>query len=119
MKDKIGFIETKEKRYPICFNFNVMEEMQEKYGSITEWGNIVENGISSEPKIKELKDGLLMMINEAIDMQNDKVDDDKKEALLNDKQVGRIITEVGFQAIVNSIMSLSKESTETEDEKNV
>ena len=31
MKDKIGVIHTKNKDYPICFNLNVMEEIQEKY----------------------------------------------------------------------------------------
>ncbi len=120
MKDKIGYIETKNKKYPICFNLNVMEEIQEKYGTITAWGNLVSNKDGGEPKIKELKEGLLIMINEAIDLQNEiKAEGDNKEEFVTSKQVGRIISEVGFTKTTEIIMNLSKNSTDTgENEKN-
>lgn len=117
MKDKIGVIHNKNKDYPICFNLNVMEEIQEKYGTISAWGDLVSNKGGAEPKIKELKDGLLMMINEAIDLQNETKEE--KEGLLTSKQVGRIISEVGFAETTKIIMDLSKDSTDTgEDAKN-
>ena len=43
MNNKLTYIETKDRNYPIVFNINVMEEIQEAYGSIGAWGAIVEN----------------------------------------------------------------------------
>ena len=116
MQDKIGYIETKNRKYPICFNLNVMEEIQEKYGTITTWGELVTNKDGGEPKIKELKEGLLMMINEAIDLQNEDKEESDKQDPVTSRQVGRIISEVGFTKTTEIIMSLSKESTETGEE---
>lgn len=117
MKDVVGNLKTSKKEYPICFNLNVMEEIQDKYGSITKWGELVEETIDGEPRVKELKEGLMIMINEGIDLKND--DTDSKEPFVDAKQVGRIISEVGFATIVKIIMDLTKKSTETtSDEKN-
>lgn len=114
MKDIIGIIETSKKSYPICFNLNVMEELQDKYGSINKWGEIVENKDGGEPKIKELKEALTLMINEAIDIQND--EKDEKENFVNSKQVGRIISEIGFKKTTEIIMNLTKESVSIDDD---
>lgn len=114
MKEKIVYFETDNKKYPICFNLNVMEEIQEEYGSLSKWGDIVEGEKGSEPNIKDLKKGLLIMINEAIDIQNEKTDE--KQEFLTSKQVGRIISAVGFQNAVNQIMQLATKSTQTEDD---
>lgn len=114
MKDKLGIIETSNKSYPICFNLNVMEEIQDKYGSITAWGEIVENKDGGEPKIKELKDALMIMINEAIDIKNET--EEEKQNFVTEKQVGRIISEVGFRKTTEIIMNLTKESTTTDDD---
>ena len=62
MQNKLTYIEAKDKSYPIVFNINVMEEIQEAYGSLSAWGSIVENASGGEPKIKDLKIGLMMMI---------------------------------------------------------
>ena len=113
MQNKLTYIETKEKRYPIVFNINVMEEIQEAYGSLSAWGGIVENANGGEPKIKDLKIGLMMMINEAIDIENE--EKGKNEPMLNAKQVGRLITEVGFDVITNKIQELTVASTNTGD----
>ncbi|MBQ8892561.1 MAG: hypothetical protein IJ068_06845 [Bacilli bacterium] len=114
MKDKIGYIETKNRKYPICFNLNVMEEIQDSYGSLSKWGDIVANKGEDEPKVKELKHGLELMINEAIDMYNETNED--KQELVNSRQVGRIITEVGFEKTIEILMSLTHESTSTGEE---
>ena len=42
MIDKLTYIDVGEKRYPIAFTLNVMESVQEKYGSMEEWGNVLE-----------------------------------------------------------------------------
>lgn len=113
MQNKITYIETNDRRYPIVFNINVMEEIQEAYGSLSAWGGIVENAGGGEPKVKDLKIGLMMMINEAIDIENEK--NGKNDPMLNAKQVGRLIGEVGFHAITKVIQNLTVASTNTGD----
>ena len=113
MQNKITHIEANGKRYPIVFNINVMEEIQEAYGSISAWGGIVENAGGGEPKIKDLKLGLMFMINEAIDIENEETGGNAP--MLTAKQVGRLITEVGFEGITKKIQDLTVASTNTGD----
>lgn len=113
MKTKLSYILNEDKRYPIVFNINVMEEIQEVYGSISQWGAIVENTESGEPKIKDLKVGLMYMINEAIEIENEERGENKP--LLSLKQVGRLISDVGFETITNIIKNISVASTNTGD----
>ena len=113
MKNKLTYINTEKRNYPIVFNINVMEEIQEAYGSISAWGGIVENSEGGEPKIKDLKIGLAMMINEAIDIENEETGGNAP--MVTAKQVGRIITEVGFEAITKKIQELTIASTNTGD----
>lgn len=116
MKNTVVYINTEKKKYPLAFNLNVMEEIQEAYGSLDEWGRITQG--AGEAKVKDLKVGILAMINEAIDMQNE--DNNTNEPLLNAKQVGRIMTEVGIDKIVAAIQEITIASTKGEDnEKNV
>ena len=116
MKDKVVYIEVGDKKYPLCFNLNVLEEIQDEYGSLSKWGEIVENKEGEEPRIKDLKMGLLLMINEAIDMENESKNE--KSPFLNSKQVGRIITTVGFTKIVEIIKGITVDSTQSENSKN-
>jgi hypothetical protein len=115
MKNTVVYINTEKKKYPLAFNMNVMEEIQEAYGSLDEWGRITQG--AGEAKVKDLKVGIMAMINEAIDMQNE--DNNTNEPLLNAKQVGRIMTEVGIDKIVAAIQEITVASTKGEDnEKN-
>ena len=100
-------------KYPVTFNINVMEEIQEKYGSISAWGAIVENAEGGEPKVKDLKIGLMAMINEGIDIENEM--NGTKNPFVDSKQVGRIISERGFDSITNVIRNLTVASTSTGD----
>ena len=113
MQNKLTYIEAKDRRYPMVFNINVMEEIQEAYGSISAWGSIVENAGGGEPKVKDLKVGLTMMINEAIDIENENTNGNAP--MLTSKQVGRLITEVGFAEITKKIQELTVASTNTGD----
>lgn len=111
MNNKLTYIEAQNRRYPIVFNINVMEEIQEAYGSLSAWGSIVENADGGEPKIKDLKIGLMLMINEAIDIENE--EKGEKTPMVTSKQVGRLIGEVGFEAITAVIQNLTIASTDT------
>ena len=115
MKNTVVYIETKKRKYPLIFNLNVMEEIQEKYGSLDEWGKATQG--NGEPKIKDLKNGIMAMINEAIDIENE--ENGTNEPMLDARQIGRIMTEVGIVAIVEKIQEITTASTKSEgDGKN-
>ena len=113
MNNKLTYIKTKDRNYPIVFNINVMEEIQEAYGSLGAWGGIVENANGDEPRVKDLKIGLMFMINEGIDIENE--EKGEHNPMLNARQVGRLISEVGFEEITRKIQNLTIESTNTGD----
>lgn len=113
MKEKLVYIETQNKKYPLSFNLNVMAEIQEQYGTVEAWGNIVENN-GVEPKIKDLKAGLVSMINEGIDIENE--NSEVKQPFVTDKQVGRIVTEIGVIKVIKLIEQITFNSTESEEE---
>ena len=112
MKNTVVYIKTEKKDYPLVFNLNVMEEIQEQYGSLDEWGKITQG--DGEPKIKDLKAGIMAMINEAIDIENE--ENGTTEPMLDEKKVGRIMTEVGIVAIIDKIQEITIASTKSEDE---
>lgn len=113
MKDVIRYIETEKKKYPMCMNLNVIAEIQEKYGTLETWINLIDDVNSGIPRIKDLIVGLTIMINEAIDIENDKNKTD--EPFLNEKEVGRIISGIGLEELVKIILSLSVDSTKVDD----
>ena len=116
MKNTVVYIETADKKYPLAFNLNVMEEIQEHYGSLDEWGKVTQG--DGEPKVKDLKYGVLAMLNEGIDMENERNGTD--EPMLTAKKVGRIMTEIGIKQIVAAIQDITVASVKTEDSgKNV
>ena len=111
MKNARVYIETEKKKIPLVFNLNVMEEIQEKYGTLEKWGEITTG--DGEPKVKDLKAGIMAMMNEAIDIENEENGTDEKP--LSEKQVGRIMTEVGIKAIVEKIQEITIASTKRGD----
>ena len=106
-------LEYKGKEYSLVFNLNVMEQIQEAYGSIEAWSKLTD--AEDEPNIKAVIDGLTMMINEGIEIYNE----DHEEALksLTNKQVGRMISDIGLAGVTGLINQTVIDSTKT-DEKN-
>lgn len=111
MKNTVVYIETEKKKYPLVFNLNVMEEIQDQYGSLNKWGELTKG--EGEPKIKELKTGVMFMINEAIDIENE--NNNTNEPMLTEKQVGRLMTAVGIDVIVKKIQEITIASAKSED----
>ena len=112
MKDINGKIQYKDKEYKLVFNLNVMERIQEEYGSIEEWGNMTSGG---EPNAKAVIFGFTEMLNEGIDIENEENGTDIKPLTL--KQVGRMITEIGFENATEKLSETVVESTKS-GEKN-
>lgn len=111
-------INYKGEEYELVFNLNVMEQIQEEYGSVEAWGNLVE--AESEPKAKDIKYGFTAMLNEGIEIYNE--DNEvkegfKKRSLLTPRMVGRIISEIGLADAAKQLNKTVVESTKS-DEKN-
>lgn len=116
MLNKVAYLETIEKSYPMMFTLNVIEDIQEAFGSLENWENEVmpKNG---EPNIKSFKKTIAFMINEGIDFENE--EKNKKEPFVTEKKVGRIITAIGFGKTNEIFAQLVRDSNVTTEEKNV
>ena len=116
MIDKITYLETDSERFPLAFTLNVMESIQDEYGTLSEWSELIRN--QKEPNIKALKFFITEAINEGIDIENE--NSDEKRAPITSSKAGRIITEIGFQKVAKTINKMVSESVKTkENSKNV
>ena len=142
MKDFEGTVNYKGRELKLVFNLNVMEEIQNEYGTLEEWGRLTDgvayakreyeklnNGIpwddlsddektkyTGEPDAKAVIFGFTQMINEGIDIANEDNGTDEKPMTL--KQVGRLITDIGMDIATKQLNKTVVESTKG-DEKNV
>lgn len=114
MKSAIQTIDYKGKSYRLVFDLNVMEAIQDEYGSIDAWGKLTEPE-DGEPNIKALVFGVMQMINEGIDIDNDENGTDEKP--LTHRKVARILTEVGLDSVADKMQQTVIDSTE-DDSKN-
>ena len=111
MVDKINYLETKTEKYPLVFTLNVMESIQEKYGTIEAWSNLIQR--DGEPDIKALKFFITEAINEGLEMEAEKTGE--KPKVITAKKAGRILTEIGLSGAASKIMNTIAESIQTED----
>ena len=117
MIDKLEYLDDGDTKYPMAFTINVMEAAEEEYGGLENWAKLMD---SSEQSYKALKFMVLEIINEGIDIENEKLKDDKKKDALTSKQVGRLITRIGLEEIGMKVFNLIKESLPKGDKsKNV
>lgn len=114
MIDKINYLETETEKFPLVFTLNVMEAIQEKYGTLEDWSNLIQR--DSEPDIKALKFFVTESINEGIEIENERTGEKREPITL--KKAGRILTEIGLLGTANKIMSTISESVQVENEKN-
>lgn len=112
-------IEYKGEKYELVFNLNVMEVIQDEYGSVEAWGELVE--AEAEPKAKDIKYGYAAMLNEGIDIYNEEHANDedfKARPFFTEKQVGRVISEIGLSEAARQLNKTVVDSTKS-DEKNL
>lgn len=116
MIDKEGRITYRGQEYRVVFNLNVMENIQEKYGTIAKWANLTEGSANKgEPNAQAIIFGFCQMLNEGIEIDNEENGTDNK--LLSLRQCGRIITEVGITQATEILQDTVVKSTKS-DEKN-
>ncbi len=116
-KEKI-LLNYKGEDYELVFNLNVMEQIQDEYGSIEAWGELTDN--ATEPNIKAVIFGLTCMVNEGVEIYNDDHEDDEDftpRKLLSNKRVARLVSEIGLAEVTNKLNKTVTESTKS-DEKN-
>ena len=53
MKEISNVINYKNKEYKIVFNLNVMEAIQDEYGTFDKWGKLTD-GLKGEPNVKAI-----------------------------------------------------------------
>ena len=114
MKSKLQEIEYEGKTYKLAFDLNVMESIQDEYGSIEAWGKLVEPE-EGEPNIKALVFGAMQMINEGIEISNDEDGTDEKP--LTHRKVARILTAVGLESVTSKVQQTVFDSS-ADDSKN-
>lgn len=112
MKEISKTLEYKDKKYKLVFNLNVMEVIQEKYGTLESWGKLTDGKENDgEPNAKAVIFGITAMLNEGIDIENE--ENDTKEKMLTKKQVGRMITEIGLQSSTQLMSDVVVDSTQS------
>ena len=115
MKDyKVNF-KVEEQEYSAIFNLNVMEQIQEEYGTMQKWGDLTD-AKSGEPNAKAIIFGFCAMINEAIDIENEENGENKP--LLTLKQVGRIISRAGLEKSALALNDAVIQATKEDNPKN-
>lgn len=115
IKDVFDTVEYNGVEYRLYFNLNVIEVLQETYGSAQKWVETI-NSVEDEGDAKALKFGFREMINEGIDIMNEENGTDLKPLTL--KQVGRLLTEVGLASATEKMSKLVFDSSQSTDEKN-
>ena len=116
MKEISKTFEYKGKEYKLVFNLNVMEVIQDKYGTLENWGKLTDGAENDgEPNAKAVIFGITAMLNEGIDIDNE--ENGTKEKMLTNEQVGRMITEIGLQSSAQLMNGVVIDSTKS-GEKN-
>lgn len=118
MKDIEKILKLNGQEYILVFNLNVMQAIQQEYGSLDAWGDLTEakqedNKLTKEPDAKAVIFGFTEMLNEGIDIRNER--EKRNDPFLSNRQVGRIITEYGLAkavALQNQTVIESSQSTE-------
>ena len=117
MKETFETIEYKGKKYPLVCNINVMEEIQKRYKSFTEWSNLCGGTTDKkEVDIAAFKTGILLMINEGLLIESEDNGTEFKE--MTPRQVGRMISEVGLVEVTNKLTKVIVESVGVDTRKN-
>lgn len=116
MKDISDKLTYKGKDYKLVFDFNVMQDLQEQYGTFNKWIEEAYGKDSGEPSIKALAFAIASMVNNAIEIENEDLTPEKAEKPITLRQANRMLTAVaaddGLEGIIKSIDGLMTKSLE-------
>lgn len=111
---KVKNTKGEEIEYPIAFTLNVMEAVQEKYGTFSKWAEKLsagEDGLDITAIIWTFETA----INEGIDIENE--DKNEKRPFITKKQAGRIVTSLGLEGATEKLRETVVKSTKTDGEE--
>lgn len=114
LKETIKYIEYKGEKYPLVFNLNVMEKIQDEYKTIDAWGALTD-GESGEVNVKALIFGITEMVNEGLDIENE--ENGTNRPFITHKKAGRMLSDIGVSELTKTANDLVVEST-VDDSKN-
>ena len=117
MKDYKLPLEVEGVTYTLMFDINVMQAIQEEYGSIKAWGDKVEDS-DDGMDAKAVIFGFREMLNEGIDAENEGKSADEQRPELSLRQVGRLVTKMGLTDASGKIQELVIQSTKDDNPKN-
>lgn len=125
MLNKKTVLKIDGKEYELMFNFNMLEKVQEKYGTYSDFLKSLYKDEEVLPDIKELKWALLHMINEGIKFSNfennektELADDGFIDYIMAKKKPARIVVLIN-EAFTKFNAEIQEDGTsEDEDEKN-
>lgn len=112
MKEMRNEIEYRGITYNLVFNLNVMEVIQDEYGTLDKWGSLTDAS-NGEPNAKAVVFGFTAMLNEGIDIDNE--ENGTTNPFLTHKQVGRMLTEIGLREATLKMNTTVIESTKSEE----
>ena len=111
-KDTTQEFEYQGKKYVLAFNLNTMADIEDKYGSIAKWGEMVDASNIEKVNISALRYGLMCMINEGIDIENE--NNGTHEPFITEKQAGRIILALTAKDVAEKMNDIVVESVKTQ-----
>lgn len=119
MGDELKYLKTRNEEYPFIYSLNVMNALQNKYGSLNAWSELLET-TDKEPSIDAILFFFKEAINEGIDIENEKKHTQRD--FVSQKKVGRIISEIGIEEagkqLRNAIVSSIQDKGESNNSKN-
>lgn len=110
MLDKIGTLKLNDgTEYPLACNLNVLELVQEQYGTTDKWTELLS---SENINFKCLKWTFMQFINEGIDIENEEKGTNRP--FVTEKKVGRIIGQLENKGM-NQLFEIFKDSMPIKD----
>lgn len=107
--NQVKYIEVGLQKIPALFDLNVAAELQEKYGSITEWNDACFPQ-GKEPRLKPLIDAYTYAINEGYEATG-------QDERVSEKTVGRILTELTLSKAAKDMQQMVIDSTKSGNEE--
>ena len=101
MIDKIKYLDDGKNKYPIAFTLNVMEALEDEYGGLKKWVELID---SDEPSYKAIKFMVQATVEEGQDILNQTNDK------LSSKEIGRLISRIDIDKVGEEIFKLIKEA---------
>lgn len=114
MKNISDTLKYKGKEYKLVFDFNVMQDLQDEYGTFNKWIEVAYGKESGEPSVKALAFAIMSMVNNGIEIENENRKPEEQEKPINARQANRMLTELaknnGLAGVISSIDGLMEKS---------